>query len=1077
MLPPGHEAVSISFEGRDLVTLDFPFNCFPHQYDRPLSEGKSGSFVKNENVYRATHYPNTPTGRLNTALMNGHSFALATFTPAVYNPKSLEMAYYRSVTITVNTRPAAKAAEALDFISANSFALSQVSQMAQNPEMIKQYPAVKSRTDDYDYLIITDAAYENSFDDFMAFYLVRGLRSEVVTTSQIQSEMAGQDLQEKIRNYIIQEYQNHSITHVLLGGDVEYIPYRGFYCTVQSSSVYEDDDIPADIYYSALDGDWNADGDSYWGEEDEDDLLPEVSVGRLPFSSQTELDKMLNKSLNFQDSPVTGELRDPLFAGEDLYNNPQTYGSDYLELHIGFHDDNGYETQGIPEDYEFEKLYASNAYWGASAITNAINEGHALLYHVGHSNASFVMNLYISDITNSNFYGANGLDHTYTNVYTHGCICGSFDNSDCIGEEMVKIDNFAASFIGNSRYGWFNEGQTEGPSQHIHREYTDALFGSKNQRIGAAHMESKAETGPWVEAPGQWEEGAQRWCFYDCNVLGDPAMMMWTDEPQEITVNYPVAIQLGQETVEVEVYDSESVPLEGFAGVMMQNGNLIGLGHTNEEGLMVISPDVENMEIGDAQLIVSGNNVLPHYYQIDIIPNDGAYVVMETYTLHDEDENGFVEDGESVVMDVTMENVGLEDAVAVQVTLSTENEYVTLTDETENFGTIAGETSVAVAEAFAFQVAADIPDQEEVVFILTAEASDSWTSSLTVIVQAPELAIGTISIDDSQGNDNGFLDPGETATIQVANLNTGHHAIQNLVANLSTSSEFITLNSNTTAISAIQPGVPVSGLFEVFVDETAPIGAVAEFSYSVGNDFYETSGTFSLSIGLIIDNFETGDFSAMNWEHSEHPWEICETDPYEGFYCIMSADIDDNQSSEISIEAEVLSNDDISFARKVSSEYNYDYLRFYIDNIEQGAWAGLSDWQTVSFPVSEGRHVFKWSYEKDYTVSSNEDRAWIDEVIFPPMSVPTELETVSDSSHITIRLFPNPAYEKVRIFIDGDAAVRQMQVINAYGKVVRNQYVTPHSAIWLDVTNFSSGIYYVRLTGDGFDAVRKLVVR
>jgi len=122
-------------------------------------------------------------------------------------------------------------------------------------------------------------------------YLSRGISSEIFTTEYISTNISGQDLQEKIRNFIIQEYQESSIDYVILGGDVEHIPYRGFYCYVQSGSGYTTSDIPADLYYSALDGTWNDDGDNDWGEPDEDDLLPEVAVARYPFSNASELEK------------------------------------------------------------------------------------------------------------------------------------------------------------------------------------------------------------------------------------------------------------------------------------------------------------------------------------------------------------------------------------------------------------------------------------------------------------------------------------------------------------------------------------------------------------------------------------------------------------------------------------------------------------------------------------------------------------------------------------------------------------------------------------------------------------------
>ncbi|MEZ5081888.1 MAG: C25 family cysteine peptidase [Bacteroidales bacterium] len=169
------------------------------------------------------------------------------------------------------------------------------------------------------------------------------------------------------------------------GSDVEHIPYRGFYCYAQSGSGYEDDDIPADLYYAGLDGTWNDDGDNKWGEPGEDDLLPEIGIGRFSFSNTTELTNMINKSVAYQNNPVLGEFRKALFAGEWLYSSPETWGSDYLELLIGYQNENGYETMGIPDDYDFQKLYEETTSWGANTLITAINSGKQYVHHVGHA--------------------------------------------------------------------------------------------------------------------------------------------------------------------------------------------------------------------------------------------------------------------------------------------------------------------------------------------------------------------------------------------------------------------------------------------------------------------------------------------------------------------------------------------------------------------------------------------------------------------------------------------------------------------------------------------------------------------
>jgi len=630
LLPPWQIAESIEIIGEEKVDLKGSFNIYPQQHSRPLSEGASGKFVKKDEIYNSNNnYPLSLAGELSTEFLNGYSFALSAFTPVQYIPASGKLSYFKKITVKIKTKNNSSAVDALQNISSAKNIIKRIKKLSQNPEMLIQYPDKGYDNETYQMLIITKTQFENSFQDLIDLYVPRGITTQIETVENIYSSMPGQDNPEKIRNYIIQEYQNSGIEYVMLGGDVEIVPYRGFYCSVESSSTYTDYNIPADIYYSALDGTWNDDGDNLWGEIGEDDLLPDVSVARFSFSNTYELNKMLHKSVSYQSNPVLGELRRPLLAGELLWDDPITWGADYLDLIIGYHEDNGYTTNGIPEDHDYITMFARDQSWGGSDMINMINSGVSFIHHVGHANYSNVMHLHISEITNSNFSQTNGIDHNYTAVYTHGCMCGGFDENDCIGEEMVKINNFATAFVGNSRYSWYNEGWNEGPTQHLHREFTDALYHDRLSHIGTAHLESKIESAPWVNAPGQWEEGALRWCFYDCNVLGDPAMMVWTDEPISINVQYEQVILMGAQNYQAEV-SSNGSPLENMSCVLMKEGIVYGIGKTDEYGIANIVIDPIFPTPGNAQLIVSGYNCFPETFDLTVIP----VIITQTINLN-----------------------------------------------------------------------------------------------------------------------------------------------------------------------------------------------------------------------------------------------------------------------------------------------------------------------------------------------------------------------------------------------------------------------------------------------------------
>lgn len=71
----------------------------------------------------------------------------------------------------------------------------------------------------------------------------------------------------------------------------------------------------------------------------------------------------------------------------------------------------------------------------------------------------------------------------------------------------------------------------------------------------------------------------------------------------------------------------------------------------------------------------------------------------------------------------------------------------------------------------------------------------------------------------------------------------------------------------------------------------------------------------------------------------------------------------------------------ISFWYFVSSELNFDYLRFALDTTELMSDSGEKGWTLVTFDVPAGDHTFSWRYTKDQGVTQGDDRAWIDDVV------------------------------------------------------------------------------------------------
>jgi len=1097
LLPAGEIAESVEFIGEEETIIPGVFQLYPKQYSHPVSSNHSNEFIKNKKIYsRNSNYPSSQTGILSTQFLNGYSFGFTSFTPIKYNPVTGKISYFKKVTIKIKTKNNKTASFALNNLKSNNKNIKQIQKFSDNSEYFSTYPIKKANDSSYQMLIITSSEYQNSFQSLIDLYIYRGIKTQVQTTDYIYNNMSGVDNPEKIRNYIIQEYQNYDIEYVLLGGDIEIVPARGLYCKAISSQIYEDNNIPSDIYYSALDGTWNANNNNSWGEYivtandtlEEADLLPELSVARLPFSNTTELNNIINKSISYQDNPVYGELKDPLMVGEYLTGSPETWSSDYLELLIGHHDDNGYTTDGIPESDNFTKLYEKNAYWSKSDLITEINNGHSFLYHSGHANETYVMKLSNGDITNSNFNMVNGNDHNYSLIYTHGCLCGSFDYSDCIGEKMVTLENFAVAFIGNSRFGWFNEGQTEGPSIHIQREFVNALYSDKLCNIGTAHKISKQNTAPWVTAPGQWEEGALRWCFYDCNVLSDPALAIWTDEPSEYQVNYPNVITMGTNNINVNVISNGS-PVANINCVLIQDSTIFGCATTDEQGNATVNINTPFNHTGDAELVISGYNCPKASYPVTIIPGQGAYISFSDTEINDLPPNGngnsLIDFGETIKLGFTFKNIGIAETSNIQFVLSSQDPYINITSQNYNYNNIiySGD-SVIVANAFCFDVSDSIPDQHSISLLLTAQdISDStWTENIILNANAPLLKTGTFSIIDSiTGNDNGVLDPGESALINIETSNQGHCNCSDISCTLSSNYNYLTINNPVQSIDTLKSNETKIITYSVSLSENSSIGDKINLNYNIISGYYNYEKIFILDVGIIKEDFEKGDFLSHNWNFGgSSNWTISNNVKYEGQYSAKSGEIGNNSFSEMNITFDVLSADSISFYRKVSSEENFDYLYFSVDGDIIAQWSGEKDWERESFAVPVGRHTFKWSYSKDEYSFSGDDCAWIDYIVFPPVSEVVGLPEFDNN--FSINIFPNPAKDilNIKYKLNKTSNVK-ITLLNALGqkiktlKIAKNLNAGTH-IIFFNTSNLELGIYFCNFEAEKKSVIKKIII-
>ncbi|HDI06416.1 MAG TPA: DUF2341 domain-containing protein, partial [Candidatus Aenigmarchaeota archaeon] len=135
---------------------------------------------------------------------------------------------------------------------------------------------------------------------------------------------------------------------------------------------------------------------------------------------------------------------------------------------------------------------------------------------------------------------------------------------------------------------------------------------------------------------------------------------------------------------------------------------------------------------------------------------------------------------------------------------------------------------------------------------------------------------------------------------------------------------------------------------------------------------------------VFYDGFETG-INASVWTKggSVNPYWIIYNNPViEGNNSSGNNDIGDNQESWIKTSNNIsIDRDSIMyFYWKVSSENDYDFLSFYLNDLVVSRIDGEMGWRKEKFYLPVGNYSIKWKYRKDGGTSRGLDTGWIDDI-------------------------------------------------------------------------------------------------
>ncbi len=754
--------------------------------------------------------------------------------PVRYIPAKSELQVYSSITVRVKygegevINPKTTPKKAIS----PSFAQLYRSTIFNYEEVLQQHYNGREDGREVMLCIMPDIFYA-SFQIYANWKRESGTDIHITKFSDIGANSSNPDI---IKNHITTAYNTweNPPTYVLIVGDNGVFPkktvsYPGY------TFAWED-------YFVTVEG---------------NDYFPEMMIGRFTNQEDYRMQVMINKFMLYEKQPYT---EDPTWFKKGTVCSNNDYASQVETKRFAANQMLDYGFTSV-DTMMSNGSWSGNCTYNINHIKNAINQGRSYLNYRGEGwSYGWYANCY--DFHTDDVSGlSNGQKFTF--VTSIGCGVAMFDagGGNCFGEEWIQLGSLTSPRGG---IGFI------GPTSNSHTTYNNRI----DKGIYVGMFQEGMDTPGQAMARGKLYMynvfGNEYYVEYHYKVycvLGDPSIHIWKDVPQQVNVEYPAVVPVGNNEIEFNVtFTGSGFPVVN-AQVTITGEEVFASGFTDTEGRVTL--ELVLLEEENLTVTIRGGRVIPYQGTMqvtqpnELIEPEGMPIVDDL----DGNNDGKVNPNENCSITYTLKNWGSTTANSVQATLSSSDPNVQIiTSSPVSFGNLAPGAQVT-GPAFQFFVNENCPIGHIIPLQLhVVSTNSSWDYIYNVEVKGCMLTFNNyVVFDGGTANHNYRLDPAETAVVVISVSNPGEDIAPEVTGLLTSNDPYVTVIDGSGTFGTLTiDGTATNYVnhFGVTVSPNCPVGHMAEFELQLSTQNglypYEMSTTFEIPVSMPIPKDYTG---------------------------------------------------------------------------------------------------------------------------------------------------------------------------------------------------------------------------